>query len=222
MTRRSSSGECSISASDAGGRRRMRSTRPAAHLERPGERERDQVEHAERHGGPHRDRLGPLDRQRLGRQLAEHRVQEGDDRRGWRRRPACARSPRSSSPGRCSSGRISAANAGSPSQPERQRRQRDAELAGRQVGGELRGDAEQQARRPVPSPGQLLEPGGADLDERELRCDEERVRQDHHHREEQCDGRMHCRGGSHNQRSMHFARSAGPGLLVMSRNHAWL
>ena len=74
---------------------------------------------------------------------------------------------------------------------QRQRGQRDAELAGRKVGGELRGDAEQQAGAELPFAGELLEPGRPDLDERELRSDEERVRQDHHAGEEQGDGRMH-------------------------------
>ena len=43
----------------------------------------------------------------------------------------------------------------------------------------------------MPLAGELLEPGRPDLDERELRSDEERVGQDHHDGEEQGDGRVH-------------------------------
>ena len=56
----------------------------------------------------------------------------------------------------------------------------------------------QQPGADAPLAGELLEPGRPDLDERELRRDEERVRQDHHQCEEQRNRRMHGRGGSHN------------------------
>ena len=62
--------------------------------------------------------LRPFERDRLGRQLAEHDVQGGDDGERDGHGDACARSPRPSRPaGTSSAGSISEASAGSPIQP---------------------------------------------------------------------------------------------------------
>ena len=169
---------------------------PGRGLEHPVDREAHQVEGAEREHRPHRDRLRALDGDGLGGELAEHRVQEGDEDEA------------DGGAQRVQRGRRVDAGADEPgaeqsfdrrlAQPaQRQRREGDPQLAGRQVGGELLRDAEQDAG-PVPSGArQLLEPRGPDLHERELRRDEEGVGQDHHRRDEEGDRRVHGPRGSH-------------------------
>ena len=62
--------------------------------------------------------LGPLERDRLRRELAEHDVQRGDDRERDRRRRWCARSWSAIMLGRnCNEGSITEASAGSPIHP---------------------------------------------------------------------------------------------------------
>ena len=62
---------------------------------------------------------------------------------------------------------------------------RDAELARREVGGELLRDRLQQAGAAAALLDELLQSRRPDLDERELGRDEEGVRQDDHHRQQQ-------------------------------------
>ena len=81
--------------------------------------------------------------------------------------------------------------------PERQRRERDAELARREVGGELLRDGLQEARAAAALLDELLQARGADLDEGELGGDEEAVGEDDHHRQQQREGRAHGRPESH-------------------------
>ena len=151
------------------------------------------IEDPERDRRPQRDRLGALDGQRLGGQLAQHRVQEGDDGQADARPPGCGPCARSRRPRRAA-GPEQRGEGGLAQPAQGQRGQGDAELAGRQIGGELLGDGEQQPGAPPPFAGQLLQPGGPDLDEGELRRDEEGVGQDHHHGQQQRERRVHGAG----------------------------
>ena len=73
----------------AGGTRSSRATAPGRLVEQPDERVQDPAEHLERPREQKRQRLGLLERDRLGNELAEHDAQvREDDERDRVREPA--------------------------------------------------------------------------------------------------------------------------------------
>ena len=140
------------------------------------ERPHDRVEEVQRPRDGLRDPLGVDDRVDLGHLLADgdvprrdEDVGDGDrDRRGDRVRHAAER-------------RLDeVGDRGLAEEADAQRRERDAELAGRQVLGEVVEHVDDALGAPVAGGGQLLELGSARADERELRGHEEPVDEDQH------------------------------------------
>jgi hypothetical protein len=151
------------------------------------------IEHAHRQRDGERDRLGARDRHDLGRLLADHDVEHGDEheRRADRDRMRSACGPR---PERGEPRPDQAGEGGLADPSQRQRRERDTDLAGGEVGVELRQHLLGRDCRGPALLGELAHAPGPHLDESEFGGDEEAVDQDEQDRERQHGLREAARG----------------------------
>ncbi|OMP13004.1 hypothetical protein COLO4_02447 [Corchorus olitorius] len=147
-----------------------------AGVEQPDGRVHQPVEEVQRHRRPQREQVGLADRPGLGRQLADHDVQVGDDEEGREEGDAVDHLGAADADGaeqgfeQFGEGRLA-----DPAQA--QGGQGDAELAGGEVGVELVVHLLEDAPAPAVLLGDGLHAGGAQLDHGELGGDEEAVEQ---------------------------------------------
>ena len=156
----------------------------------PGQRRGHQIKDAEGHRRPERDWLGQPDSQRLGHQLAKHGVQEGDDGQADRGRHR-VNGRGVPAPPPHEQGNQQLGHGGLTEPTQRQRRDGDAELAGRQVVVDPLAHTAEQARPASALVRQLLQAGGADLHHGEFGGHEETVRHYDQDGDDDRDGRTH-------------------------------
>ncbi|MNN01026.1 hypothetical protein D3C81_1136330 [compost metagenome] len=141
------------------------------------------VEQVQRHGGPQRQQLGLADGPGLGRQLADHDVQVGNDEERGEERDPVDDLLRLNADGRQQ--RFEQLGEGRLADPaEAEGGQGDAELAGGKIGVELVVHLAQDGAAPAVLFGDGLHAGRAQLDHGELGGNEEAVEQDEEKGEE--------------------------------------